>query len=244
MVDQALGGRRGTYSLVDDPDDFHNPQPVGHMNLDAVTHPHRSSCLGRASVDPDVPGPARHGGRRAGLVQADGPQPLIDSSCFDQAMVPRGASIKGDLQRRPSLHPMKPGPSNGTRSISSPSVEARSAASSSNPVGVGPITSSRSPAPSCVKHPTSSSTPAASCTSPWRTAPRSRLDPGGRRAAPGPRRLGRRWRSGCTDRPVVCFQLRQGVIRDLPCRRAASSKESQTRSMCPFTDTPRQLRGR
>jgi hypothetical protein len=97
VVNQALGGHRGTYPLVDDPDDFHNPQSVGHMSLDAVTHPHGRGSLGRASVDPDVPGPAGHGGRRAGLVQAHGPQPLIDSSCFDLAMVPRGANI-----RRPS----------------------------------------------------------------------------------------------------------------------------------------------
>ena len=87
MIDQARHRHRGTDPLIDD--DYHLEDALAlHERLDAVADLHRSRRLRRGAVDPDVAAPAGGRRRRTGLIDADAPQPDVDPSRVDVAIVP------------------------------------------------------------------------------------------------------------------------------------------------------------
>jgi len=77
VVDQTLGSLGSSHPLIDDPYDFEDPDPAVEVSFHPVPHPHLGSGLRGGVVDVHVAGAAGLGGRRAGLAQPDGTQPLI-----------------------------------------------------------------------------------------------------------------------------------------------------------------------
>jgi len=55
VIDQALGGDRGTDPLLDDADDFESPLSSGCGCRYPITDADRRGGLGVGAVDPDVP---------------------------------------------------------------------------------------------------------------------------------------------------------------------------------------------
>ena len=54
MVDEALGGERCSYSVVDQPDDLENPVAVGVAHLDTIADTNRTGRLGGGAIDLNV----------------------------------------------------------------------------------------------------------------------------------------------------------------------------------------------
>ena len=80
MVDVALGGHRGGGPLGDDPDDDHDAFASVLAQPYLITGPDRMRGLDPQPVDPDVPGAAGTGRRRAGLDEPHRPDPAVHPS--------------------------------------------------------------------------------------------------------------------------------------------------------------------
>src|SRR6185295_17295653 len=79
VVDEALGGQRRRHPLADQPHDLEHPLALTGVGLDAVADVNGARRLHRSPVDGDVAALAGVAGDRSLLVDAHGPQPLVDA---------------------------------------------------------------------------------------------------------------------------------------------------------------------
>jgi len=73
VVDECLGRKRRTHTLVEQFHDLEGPVSLCHSDLDPCTHGHLCRRLGRGAIDRDVSARARCRGSGARLVHADCP---------------------------------------------------------------------------------------------------------------------------------------------------------------------------
>src|SRR5438093_480792 len=91
VIDVALRRDGRTDSLRHGPDDLDHPLAAVHPGLDEIADLNGRGRLGRSPTDANVAASAGVGRQGAGLVHADGPQPLVDPGALHRDMVARVA---------------------------------------------------------------------------------------------------------------------------------------------------------